>query len=266
MKYAHILMAFSLILASCAPNRNLVYFNSLKKTGEYSTKITNRSVPTIQIDDLLSITVSSLNPESNLLFNNGVMPISGNTSTNSNAANIPYSPISPRTNEGYLVDSNGNVNFPILGPTKLAGLTKEEAIAKITDEIKKHIKNPIINIRFLNFKVTVVGEVNRPSTFSIPTERINIIEALGLAGDMTPFGKRENVLIIRETNGVRNAIRVDITDKDVLNSPYYYLQQNDIVYVEPIKVKSLQGSASTFYIPLITAAVSVLSLIIVSFR
>jgi polysaccharide export outer membrane protein len=148
----------------------------------------------------------------------------------------------------------------------LAGLTKEEATEKMTLLIKNHVKNPIVNIRFLNFRITVIGEVNRPSTFTIPTERINLIEALGLAGDMTSYGKRENVLIIKEKDGIRKAVRVNMTKKDVMNSPYFYLQQNDVVYVEPIKIKSLQGGAGNFYLTLATASVSILSLIIVFFK
>src|SRR5688572_19522087 len=103
----------------------------------------------------------------------------------------------------------------------------------MTNEIKAHVKNPIVNIRFLNFKVTVIGEVNAPATFTVDTEKINVLEALGLAGDMTAFGKRDNVLIIREKEGVRSTARINLNNKDVLNSPFFYLQQNDIVYVEP---------------------------------
>ncbi|QIL75342.1 polysaccharide biosynthesis/export family protein [Hymenobacter sp. HDW8] len=252
------LLCLLLLLNSCNATRNLVYLSDLKENKEYREEITNKNDPQIQPDDLLSITITSLSPESNILFNNGVMQPAG-----SNSSIVSTN----RTPDGYLVDKAGNINFPVLGRVKLAGLTKEQATEKMTSEIKNHVKNPIINIRFLNFKITVVGEVNRPATFTIPTERISIIEALGMAGDMTSYGKRENVLIIREKNGERRATRVNLASKDILNSPDFYLQQNDIVYVEPIKAKALQGGASSFYTPLITSAISIiLSVIIILTR
>lgn len=246
-----------LTISACGPSRNITYFSNLQNAGDTSEAIKNRADPKIQPDDLLSITVSSLNPEANLLFNSGVLQSSG-----SGASAAPVG----KLNEGYLVDKNGAINFPVLGNVKLAGLTKEQAIDKMTTEIKQHIKDPIVNIRFLNFRITVIGEVSRPSTFTVPTERVNIVEALALAGDMTAFGKRENVLIIRESDGVRTTTRVNLNDKNVLNSPYYYLQQNDIMYVEAAKIKQLQGGSGTFYLGIASASISIISLLIIFFR
>lgn len=246
---------FSLLiitLSACGTNRNLVYLSDLRDSAEYKTKIENNAAPRIQPDDLLSITVSSLSPEANILFNTGLLTTADNTN-NAMASN--------KSNEGYMVDNEGAVNFPVIGQIKLAGLTKEEATAKMTYELKQHVKKPIVNVRFMNFKVTVVGEVHRPSTFTIPTEKINIIEALGLAGDMTPFGKRENVLIIREKDGVRSAARVNMNNKDVLMSPYFYLQQNDIVYVEPDnKTKVAETSANNRFIPIVVASITAIAI------
>ena len=247
-----------LAISACGPSRNITYFSNLKTTGNITEKITNRADPKIQPDDLISITVSSLNPEANLLFNSGV--IQSPTSTAGAA------PVASKLNEGYLVDINGAINFPVLATVKLGGLTKEQATEKMTTEIKQHIKDPIVNIRFLNFRVTVIGEVNRPSTFTIPTERVNLVEALALAGDMTAYGKRENVLLIRESDGVRTTTRVDLNDKSVLSSPYYYLQQNDVLYVEPAKIKQLQGASSSFYLGIASASISILSLFVIFFR
>jgi polysaccharide export outer membrane protein len=201
----------------------LVYFSDLPTTTDYNTPIKNYVAPKIQPDDILSITVSSLNPESNVLFNNILLP---NASGNTNV-------IADKLNEGYLVDKDGFINFPVIGKVTLVGLTKEQATEKMTGLIKEHVKNPIVNIRFLNFKVTVIGEVDKPATFTVATEKINVLEALGLAGDMTAYARRENVLIIREKDGVRSTARINLNNKDVLTSPYFYLQQNDIVYVEP---------------------------------
>lgn len=250
-------LLLSLIFSSCASTRNLVYFKNLENDTEYKEEVKNKIAPKIQPDDLLSITVSSLNPESNILFNNGVLQTIGG---NSNSGT------SSHTNDGYLVNKDGAINFPVLGSVKLEGLTKEEATDKMEEEIKKSVKNPIVNIKFLNFRITVIGEVNRPSTFIVPSERINLIEALGLAGDLTAYGKRENILIIRETNGIRTTARIDLSNKNVLSAPFYYLQQNDIVYVEPAKLKALQGSSSSFYLPLISLGLSLISTLIFILR
>jgi polysaccharide biosynthesis/export protein len=240
-----------LVLTSCS-KRNLVYFSDLGETEEYKTSVKNYTESKIQEDDLLDITVSSMNPESNLLFNP------------SPATSVAAAGAS-KGNEGYLVDKNGNVNFPVLGKVKLAGLTKNEAIDKMTKELQVHVKNPTVNIRFLNFKITVVGEVNRPSSFIIPTDKINIIEALGLAGDMTVYGKRENVLIVREKEGVRSTARVNLNNKSLLASPYFYLEQNDIVYVEPIKAKAAQASVTPARIGIVLSIISILSVFTVRF-
>ncbi|MEX0882147.1 MAG: polysaccharide biosynthesis/export family protein [Cyclobacteriaceae bacterium] len=228
-----LLIAIS-FLFGCA-KRNLVYFSDIESGEGYSTQITEMVEPRIQKGDLLKITVSSLNPESNLLFNAGVMSTTESGQI-SNAA-VPL-------NEGYLVDKEGNVNFPVLGMVSLAGLTKEEAIAKMSERLEEYIKDPIVNLQYLNFKITVIGEVDNPNTFTIPTDRISILEALGLAGDMTEYGKRENVLIIRDEDGMRKAVRLNLNDKAILNSPYFMLHQNDVIYVEPDKIKAIQASTN----------------------
>lgn len=246
------LIAF-LCLASCTP-RNLAYFSDLQEASEYTENIQNSSIAKIQPDDLLSITVTSPSPEANALFNRGENITTGivaNYSINSGTTNNLY-------REGYLVDENGYINFPVLGKVQLAGLTRNEAIEKFSKELQPHLKEPIINIRFLNYKITVVGEVNRPATFTIPTQKINILEALGMAGDMTAFGKRENVLVIREEDGIRKMTRLNLNSKDVLNSPYFYLQQNDVVYVEPDKMKQVQASTNTRTISIIASVTSLL--------
>lgn len=193
--------------------------------------ITNDFDLTIQPNDLLDVRVTSLSAESNILFNKGVIQTSSSDGAGANTKST-----------GYLVDRSGNIVLPVLGKVNLAGLTKEQAEKKLALELGKYARDPIININYLNFKVTVIGEVNSPSTFTVPSERINVFEALGLAGDMTPYGKRDNVLLIREQDGERITTRINLNDKNVLHSPYFYLQQNDIVYVEPDRVKAVQVS------------------------
>ncbi len=253
MSYGLIYLVALISFSSCT-KRNLVYFSDLPKSTDFSTPIKNYSAPKIQPDDILSVTVSSLNPESNVLFNNVLLPATGNNNV-----------VADKINEGYLVDKDGFINFPVIGKIGLGGLSKEQATEKMTDAIKEHVKNPIVNIRFLNFKVTVIGEVSSPATFTIPTEKITILEALGLAGDMTAYGKRENVLIIREKDGVRSTSRINLNNKDVLSSPYFYLQQNDIVYVEPEnKVKVADTAPGNRFIGLWGALISTVGFVIIA--
>ncbi len=225
-----------LILFGCGPSRDLVYMSNLTPSDLNQNKVIDNVVtPTIQPDDLLSITVNSLSVESNMLFNQGVLGTLGSDISGNDGSNTKI--------EGYLVDKDGNINFPVLGKIHLSGLTKDAATDTIQNILNaQYIKNPTVNIRFLNFKITLLGEVKQPSTVTIPTEKINIFEALSLAGDLTVLGKRENVLIIREKNGHRNLIRVNLNDKNLINSPNYFLQQNDIVYVEPDSYKAAQAS------------------------
>ena len=245
-----------LVIGTSCSQRNLVYFSDLQGASGNETPIRNYDQPTIQPDDILSITVSSLNPESNVLFNNVILP------TNANTGGVIAA---TKGTEGYQVDKSGFINFPVIGKVLLSGLTKEQAIDKMTNEIKVHVKNPIVNIRFMNFKVTVIGEVSKPSTFTVDTEKINVLEALGLAGDMTVYGRRENVLIIREKQGVRKTTRINLNDKDVFNSPYFYLQQNDIVYVEPSnREKTAETRVGNKYIGLCGSFISTLGFVAIS--
>ena len=252
MRVVILLLLVLLVANACTSTKRLVYLSDLPATGDYRETISNKVEPKIQSDDLLSITVGSLNPESNVLFNNGVLQTLGGTSS---------AAATTRTNEGYSVDKEGNINFPVLGKVHLAGLTKEQATEELTTEIKKSVKNPIVNIKFLNFRITVLGEVNRPSTFTIPSERVNLLEAIGLAGDLTVYGKRDNILIIRERDGVRSTTRINLMSKSTLESSDYYLQQNDIVYVEPAKIKALQSGTTTFYLTFVTLGISLISIL-----
>ncbi|MFD2203290.1 polysaccharide biosynthesis/export family protein [Shivajiella indica] len=256
MKKFFIVSVLSLLFSSCA-QRNLVYFSDIDPYSDFTVPLSQSNEPRIQIDDLLSITVTSLNAESNMLFNVGVLMPSGDRNNT-----VVSNPI----NENYLVDKSGNINYPVIGLIKLEGLTKQEAINKMAGLLNEYVKDPIINIRFMNFKVTVIGEVQRPNSFVIPTEKITVLEALGLAGDMTAYGKRENVLVIREIDGVRTASRINLNEKGVLNSPYYYLQQNDIVYVEPYKTKAIQADANPQKIAVILAAINLTIVVLFQLR
>lgn len=250
MKNLLFIIFISVFTFSCS-KRNLVYFSDIGPDTTYSIPIDSLIEQRIQEDDLLSITVTSLNAESNMLFNAGVLMPSGDTGNT-----VVSTPI----NESYLVDKNGFINYPVIGQINLKGLTKLEAVNKMSILLDEYVQNPIINIRLMNFKVTVIGEVQKPSTFIIPTEKVTILEALGLAGDMTAFGRRENVLIIREKGGVRSTTRLNLNSTNVLASPYYYLQQNDVIYVEPYKTKAIQSDANPVTFAIITSIITLLTL------
>lgn len=253
MKNELTIIILLLLFASCS-TRNLVYFSDLHTYEGSVQTIKNLEEPVIQPIDLLSIVVSTLNPESNLLFNSGVMTSIGSAGA---TASTPS-----QNNEGYRVDSNGFINFPVLGKVHVAGLTLEQASEKLTKLLAEEAINPIVNIKLLNFRITVIGEVNSPNTFPVLTERINLIEAIGLAGDLTAFGKRENVLLIREVDGMRSIVRLNLNQKSVLESPYFYLKQNDIVYVEPTKQRAEQA---TLWRQNLQLGLSILSIFVIVF-
>lgn len=251
-----------LFLASCGPQRNLVYFSNLPPGGD-TAQIVNKTTPKIEKNDILGISITTLNPEYNLLFSSGAVNqnLSAPQGTTPNTVNTFNNASFDATRSGYQVDENGQVNLPILGKINVVGLTRKEAQDKITAEVAKTAKDPIVNVKFLNYKVTVIGEVTRPGSFTIPDDRVNVLEALGMAGDMTPYAVRENVLVVREKDGQRNMARLNLTDKNVFKSPYFYLQQNDVVYVQPEnKLKTRQANAQRFQIwSIIVSSVSVLA-------
>ncbi|WP_396187481.1 polysaccharide biosynthesis/export family protein [Flavobacterium sp.] len=224
-----ILLAFS-----CKPREELVYYQNIDglaaadKLNSYEIKI--------QPDDLLMIIVSAEDPESALPFN--LTTISVPTPGPAGVNNF----VGQQSIQNYLVDTNGIIDFPVLGKLKVGGLSRSEVTKILEDKIAKYIKNPIITIRLTNFKVSVQGEVTVPGTFSVNSDRITLIEAISMAKDLTIYGKRDNILIIREVNGVKSYNRVDLTKADFINSPFYYLAQNDVVYVEPNKVR-INGAA-----------------------
>lgn len=255
MKLRHFyLLGLLLLSASCS--RNLTYFNETDKKAiklEHREVIANTHTPKIQPDDLLSIRVSSLSPEGNTLFNQGVITMGTSAGSGSQGA------------EGYLVDSAGFIQFPILGKVRLGGLSKEEARNMLVDSLQQYLREPVVNIRYLNYRITVIGEVRSPSTFTVLSEKVNILTALGMAGDLTPYGKRENVLIIREEEGVRTMTRMNLNSRDVLNSPYFYLQQNDVIYVEPVATRGYAASPVRSNIPFVLSLVTTLTVLTLRF-
>ena len=223
-----------LLLFSCAPREASVYYQNIDSLGAQEKQ--NSYEIKIQPDDLLMIIVSADDPESALPFN--LTTISVPTPGPAGLNNF----MGQQSIQNYLVDASGVIDFPVLGKLKVGGLSRSEVMQILEDKIAKYIKNPIITIRLSNFKVSVQGEVTNPGTFSVNSDRITLIEAISMARDLTIYGKRDNILIIREVNGIKSYNRVDITKADFINSPFYYLAQNDVVYVEPNKVR-INGAA-----------------------
>ena len=231
------------IISSCASRKEVVYFQD---TGNFETIVNNNDfVSKFKVDDLVSIHVSSLNPEASAPFN-----------LFRGAAEGGFR----EEQVDYLVDQAGEIDFPVIGKLKIEGLSPDELRVQLRERLSDYLKDPIINIRLRNFTVTILGEVLRPGTYPVNGEQITILEAMGLAGDLTIRGVRENVLVIRDFNGTKVYNRIDLTSKNMVKSPVFYLTQNDVVYVEPnrsgITASSLDNRA--------TIAISIASILITS--
>lgn len=238
--------------------KRLSYFNTLAHNG--SDSVIRHELAThearIVIGDMLLITVSGLDPLAVAPFN---QPVVSYASPGSDQLyNTP-------SLQSYLVDVNGNITFPVLGDIKLAGLTKSEAVALLCDKLTPFLKNPIVTIKYLNYKITVLGEVARPGQYNIKNERVTILDALGMAGDMTPYGKRNTILITRENNGKLEFARLNLNSEEVFNSPYYLLQQNDVIYVEPNNVRAIASQNLSLYLSMITTLASLATVLVTLF-
>jgi len=255
----HFLLSFVIVLSvlftSCVNQRAISYFQPINENSDtvssgYLPKYTLRLKP----GDIINVGVSSISPEANTMFNPYyiMQQISNQNSQTNN--------ISPAI--GYMIDDDGAISLPMIGKIIVSGLSTKEASEQIVQKLEKYLINPTVNIRMLNYSVSVLGEVARPSVYNIPNERATIPEVLSLAGDLTIYAKRDNVLVIREKDGKREFARVDLTSRNVFNSPYYYLQPNDVIYVEPGKGKTTSTSRTVQLAPTI---ISALSLIVVLF-
>ncbi len=240
---------------SCANRKDIVYYQNIdnlstkEKLNSYEIKI--------QPDDLLYIIVSADDTEAAEQFNLNPIKLT-------NPAKLDLSS-GQQINQLYLVNEAGYINFPVLGKMKVSGLTRTELLKTLEEKIGVYIKDPIINLRVNNFKVSVLGEVNAPGTYSISSERITLIEALTMAKDLTIYGVRNNILIIREIDGIKSFNRVDITKADFINSPFYYLGQNDVVYVEPNKNKingAAVGPNTSVIISITSILITIITLIV----
>ncbi len=249
-------LVFSTIyIISCTAPRKVIYLYNLQDTtlakndtvaGKIKIAQANFENP-IQKNDHLWITVGGSNIADLVVLNSalGVPSGAGTTSI------LPGS-----TATGFLVEADGKVQLPYLGSIRAEGLTRLQFEAFLNEKLKDYTKNPVVNVRFLNYNFSVLGEVANPGRFNMPTERTTIFDALGLAGDLTEMGKRENVLLIREVNGQREFARINLLSKDLFNSPYYYLKTNDVIYVEPVKTRFIARTGLPQYVGIAAVGLS----------
>lgn len=222
-------------IISCVSNKNIAY---LQNDTIDQSKISNVYKTVFKPDDLLQITISSDDIESVKSFN---LPSVVFSSTTNSAVGQPR--LLP-----YLIDKEGYIDFPIFGKIKIGGLTRLQAITFLKNKLSpEYIKNPNINIRITNFKINILGDVARPGTYTIPNERVTILDALSLAGDLNISGRRDNILVVREEGKIKQEYRVDIRSKKVYSSPVFYLQQNDNIYVEHnyARIQSASSNSNT---------------------
>ena len=255
-----LLILLPFILVACQSYKKVPYFQDVDivNQAEQQEKLYDaRIIP----KDLLTIVVSCTNPELAIPFN---LTVASNAAmAASTSSYVTTQPIL----QPYLVDNEGNINFPVLGELKLGGLTKKEAERLIIDKLKPYMKEiPIVTVSMVNYKISVIGEVGRPGTFTISNEKVNLLEALAMAGDMTVYGLRDNVKLIREdANGKQQIVTLNLNNAETILSPYYWLQQNDIVYVTPNKAKARNsdvGNSTSLWFSATSILVSIVSLLV----
>lgn len=248
-----ILLIASLFIYSCANKKDILYLQDFK---EEKVKISQDYVNTLQADDILNIHISSPDQQGISPFNLYMRQNPSNAIGGSNQ-NIMLN---------YIIRKDGTIQFPILGDVKLSGLTILEAISHLKKEVSKYINNPVVTIEWVNFKFTVSGQVNRPGQYRSQSERVSILDALGMAGDLDIYGQRKNIMLIREINGERHTYFIDLTSKSFMDSEAYFIKQNDVIIVSP-NSPQIQASAFNRNIPLyISVTSTIISLIILITR
>ncbi len=224
---AFLFLVLVIFTSSCGSYKNIPYYQDLDQNKATQEQATNYSPLTIQPADILGINVNSRNPESSAIFNYNLNRINGNNFDNSSD--------NPVT--GYLVDEKGEIELPLLGVIKVADLSTSQLREKLGKLLLTYYKEPTVSVRIINFKVAVYGDVQKPDLYTLQNERTTITQMLSLAGDLTITAKRKNVILVREIAGVRNYIPIDLTSKKIFESPYYYLKNNDEIYVTPDRTK-----------------------------
>lgn len=257
------LFVISFLFSACTTTKNVTYFRDIPDTL-LPSKVVDQATyttPLIQADDVLQISIQTLDPAATAMLNQqntASWPVTGSGSSGgASGAGV----------SGYLVDKDGYVALPLIGKMMVKGKTTAQVRDDITKKASEFYKDPVVNVRYANFKITVLGEVAHPSSYVMPNEKVTLLDAIGVAGDLTIYGKRENVMLIRENNGKKEFVRFNLNNSNLFTSPYYYLQQGDVVYVEANKAKIASTDAARLRtITIITSAVSILTLIMTRVR
>lgn len=256
MKLKYYLFAvFCALICSCSVPKDVVYFQGIDSLSpEQLDKMSQSYSNEITYDDLLAISVTAWDPSA-------VTPFNPPTYAYSQQGEEPV--VASPALYTYLVDKEGDINFPVLGKIHVVGLSKQQLSEKMEQMISKYVENPLVKVQLLNFKVTLMGEFNRPGTYTIKNDRLTVLDAIGLAGDLPMTANRTNILVIRENEGKKEINRLDLTNPEIFDSPYFFLRQNDVVYIEPTKSKQKSRSTSSrqFNISLFSSIVGTLSII-----
>lgn len=248
LKYLWLLSV--VFLYSCASKKSTVYFNNIADTVlSANVNMAKFTEPIIQKDDILAITIQTIDP--NTSSANMQMPTTATTGGIQAQQSI----------SGYLVDNDGMIELPMIGKLKLGGLNTHEAKKLIVEKASKYLKDPVVQVRFANYRITVIGEVSKPATFTVPSEKVSILDLLGMAGDLTIYGRRDNIMLIRDHGDKKEIARLNLSSSDIMESPYFYLKQNDVIYVEPNRAKMAANNTERFRI--LSATLSIISLGIV---
>lgn len=246
----------SFFLTSCKTERIAILKDIPDTASVRYLPLARYSSPVVRVDDILNIVIQTLDPQANTILNQGNLPASsGAISGGSNSS-------SQAVVSGYLVGKEGSVNMPYIGTIYVKGLTTDQVRDTVAAKIAFYFKDPVVNVRFANFKVSVLGEVKSPSTFLIPNEKPTVIDALGLAGDITIYGRRDNVMLIRDLDGQKEITRLNLDSSKSISSPYFYLRPNDVLYVEASasKVQSTDAYRNRNY-AIIAAALGFLTVL-----
>jgi polysaccharide export outer membrane protein len=261
LKKSNLLLLLTVVLmASCVSRKQLAYFQnvSAESAEAINERMSSLSDPCIKVDDALFISVSALDPEAVIPYNLPNVAYATPTSVDvPTTSSLQY----------YTVDKDGNINFPVLGKLHVAGMTRSEVISMLEEKLSKQVANPVVSLRFLNARITVLGEVKNPGTYDMKSSRITILEALGMAGDLTQYARRDNILVTRDNNGKLEFARLDLRNDEIFTSPYFYLQQNDVIVVEPNQARSTSNQSISLWLSMVgtvssaaTVVVSVLSI------
>ena len=249
------LLVVACLCCGCVTQKKMTFLTDVDQStaDSLNPKFERQVEPHIKAGDALSITVSALDAEAVVPYN---LPTTVYSAPGSSTVNTTPSL------QSYLVDAEGNIQFPILGALHVEGLTRSEVATMVRERLQTQVVDPTVNVQLLNPTVVVMGEVSRPGRQSMPNGRLTLLEAIGAAGDLTIYGRRDNVLVSREVNGQLEFARIDLTSADLFTSPYYYLQQNDVIYVSPNKVRAINSTNLGLWLSMVSTVASAATVIV----